>query len=147
MQEHLAKSMWYAYIAGGLGVALGAVVLLGWYLHEPALIQVNPAFVPMQYNTALGFALGTRSSLRENAYPGEIGDAQGGFVWGGPRLEERDVRDVTEGTLSVDIFDVSDRTAVWHGWTTQTITDADRINPGDTVDLVIRSILAEFPPR
>jgi len=44
--------------AGFACLLLGAVVLLGWYLHEPALIQVNPAFVPMQYNTALGFALG-----------------------------------------------------------------------------------------
>ena len=47
-----------ARLAGVLSLFLGAVVLLGWYLHEPALIQVNPAFVPMQYNTALGFALG-----------------------------------------------------------------------------------------
>jgi PAS domain S-box-containing protein len=46
-----------ARIAGLLSLALGAMVLLGWYLHEPALIQINPAFVPMQYNTALGFAL------------------------------------------------------------------------------------------
>ena len=44
-------------LTGFLSLALGAVVLLGWYLHEPALIQVNPAFVPMQYNTALGFAV------------------------------------------------------------------------------------------
>ncbi len=36
---------------------LGAVVLMGWYTHNEALIQINPAFVPMQYNTALGFLL------------------------------------------------------------------------------------------
>ena len=46
-----------ARLTGFLSLALGAIVLVGWYLHEPALIQVNPAFVPMQYNTALGFAL------------------------------------------------------------------------------------------
>ena len=34
------------------------MVLLGWYTHNTSLIQVNPAFVPMQYNTALGFVLG-----------------------------------------------------------------------------------------
>ena len=33
------------------------VVLAGWYTHNAALIQVNPAFVPMQYNTALCFSL------------------------------------------------------------------------------------------
>jgi len=34
---------------------LGLLVLLGWYTHSPTLIQVYPSFVPMQYNTALGF--------------------------------------------------------------------------------------------
>jgi len=61
MKKHLLDMNWglnLARFAGFLSLALGAVVLLGWYLHEPALIQVNPAFVPMQYNTALGFALG-----------------------------------------------------------------------------------------
>lgn len=36
---------------------LGTVVLLGWYTHNTSLIQINPDFVPMQYNTALGFFL------------------------------------------------------------------------------------------
>ena len=61
MKNHLLNMNWglnLARFTGFLSLALGAVVLLGWYLHEPALIQVNPAFVPMQYNTALGFALG-----------------------------------------------------------------------------------------
>jgi len=30
-----------ARFAGFLSLALGAIVLLGWYLHEPALIQVS----------------------------------------------------------------------------------------------------------
>lgn len=42
----------------GLGVLiLGMLVLFGWYLNVPLLIQVHPSFVPMQYNTALGFLL------------------------------------------------------------------------------------------
>ena len=61
-----------ARLAGVLSLFLGAVVLLGWYLREPALIQVNPAFVPMQYNTALGFALG--------------GLALMGLAWRWPRI-------------------------------------------------------------
>jgi PAS domain S-box-containing protein len=44
-------------ISGGLALLLGLVVLTGWYTHNLNLIQVNPAFVPMQYNTALGFVL------------------------------------------------------------------------------------------
>ena len=42
----------------GLGAAvltLGIVVVLGWHTGNTRLIQVHPSFVPMQYNTALGF--------------------------------------------------------------------------------------------
>ncbi len=54
--KHLA--VYLAITAGTLAALLGSIVLFGWYTHNPDLIQVNPAFVPMQYNTALGFVLG-----------------------------------------------------------------------------------------
>ncbi len=43
---------------GMLSVILGVVVLIGWYTHNETLIQVLPVFVPMQFNTALGFLFG-----------------------------------------------------------------------------------------
>ena len=46
-----------ALLAAIASAALGFIVLLGWYLNLPALIQVLPQFAPMQYNTALGFLL------------------------------------------------------------------------------------------
>lgn len=46
-----------AISAAGISGALGLVVLFGWHTHNVTLIQVLPAFVPMQYNTALGFLL------------------------------------------------------------------------------------------
>lgn len=64
--EQFLPSTWphrIAMLAGLASLLLGGVVLLGWYLHQPTLIQVNPAFVPMQYNTALGFALGGMALL------------------------------------------------------------------------------------
>ena len=42
---------------GLLPTLLGTVVLIGWYTHNTTLIQVSPTFVPMQYNTALGFLM------------------------------------------------------------------------------------------
>lgn len=36
---------------------VGLVVLCGWFLKSETLIQLNPSFVPMQFNTALGFIL------------------------------------------------------------------------------------------
>ena len=42
---------------GSLCAILGLLVLIGWYTNTVQLIQILPIFVPMQYNTALGFLL------------------------------------------------------------------------------------------
>ena len=38
-------------------LVLGLAVMIGWHLKLPLVIQIHPSFVPMQYNTALGFLL------------------------------------------------------------------------------------------
>lgn len=38
-------------------LSLGISVCVGWYTHTEALLQIHPSFVPMQFNTALGFTL------------------------------------------------------------------------------------------
>jgi signal transduction histidine kinase len=44
-------------LCGALAILLGSLVLLGWVLHSPLLIQVVPNLAPMQRNTALNFIL------------------------------------------------------------------------------------------
>lgn len=39
----------------GLLLLLGLTVIFGWYTGTPQLIQINRQFVPMQFNTSLGF--------------------------------------------------------------------------------------------
>ena len=46
-----------ALTAGGLSAVLGLLVIVGWHTHIAMLVQVHPTFVPMLYNTALGFVL------------------------------------------------------------------------------------------
>ncbi|RYY76404.1 MAG: PAS domain-containing hybrid sensor histidine kinase/response regulator [Gammaproteobacteria bacterium] len=43
--------------AGILALGLGLVVIYGWYIHNPVLIQVKPDFVAVVSNTALCFTL------------------------------------------------------------------------------------------
>ncbi|MBD3870382.1 MAG: response regulator [Acidobacteria bacterium] len=43
--------------AGSLTTLLGIVVIIGWQTNNVTLVQVLPTFVPMQYNTALGFVM------------------------------------------------------------------------------------------
>jgi hypothetical protein len=59
-------------LCGVLAILLGSVVLLGWAIHSPFLIQVLPNLAPMKRNTALSFILS--------------GIALIGIVIGNPRL-------------------------------------------------------------
>jgi PAS domain S-box-containing protein len=56
--EHLNKVLlWLTLVLGLATFLLGLTVLIGWYTENVTLIQILPIFVPMQYNTALGFIL------------------------------------------------------------------------------------------
>ncbi len=60
-------------LAAALGIAaaaVGAAVIVGWYTHSAALVQLRPSFAPMKYNTALcfvllGIGLAAASGLRD----------------------------------------------------------------------------------
>ncbi|MCZ6655629.1 MAG: response regulator [Planctomycetota bacterium] len=58
-REHrkpLGHALWVMGLTTSVAtLALGLIVLLGWHIDNRTLIQVLPTFVPMQYNTALGF--------------------------------------------------------------------------------------------
>ena len=45
----------FSKITGYFSVAAGIAVMIGWYEHWTAVIQIAPSFPPMQFNTALGF--------------------------------------------------------------------------------------------
>lgn len=51
-----SKAEYIFFLTGITSFFLGALVLLGWYTNNANLIQINPAFVPMQFNTALSFS-------------------------------------------------------------------------------------------
>ena len=53
-----ARLLTAAHIRSVLGaalVALGTMVIIGWWLRQPAMVQVFPESVAMGFNTALGF--------------------------------------------------------------------------------------------
>ncbi|MBA3845136.1 MAG: hypothetical protein H0X45_00690, partial [Planctomycetes bacterium] len=57
-----------ASVAGVLVALIGLLVLVGWAVGSPALVQILPQFVPMRVNTALGLlvaGLGLIAAARE----------------------------------------------------------------------------------
>ena len=69
-----------AIINGALSSILGVSVLIGWFTHNVTLMQVSAAFVPMQFNTALGFLLSGLGLLVVIRGSRGVGTACGIFV-------------------------------------------------------------------
>ncbi|HSY48201.1 MAG TPA: PAS domain S-box protein [Thermoanaerobaculia bacterium] len=67
-----------SFLTTALGIAsaaLGATVIVGWYAHSAAVIQLHPLFAPMKYNTALCFVLlgvGVAAASRSRNHIGAI---------------------------------------------------------------------------
>jgi PAS domain S-box-containing protein len=57
MQTHFPWPKVLNFVLAALLICLGGTVIYGWHSHQPALVQIFPNYVPMQYNTALGFLL------------------------------------------------------------------------------------------
>lgn len=55
-QLRTKKTSYFITIACAIGSSvIGGMVILGWNLGSESLIAVRPGFIPVQYNTALGF--------------------------------------------------------------------------------------------
>jgi hypothetical protein len=112
---------------------------------------------PEEADLAVGFTLGGREKIQVNSYPeyyrggynswGWGGGYHGGYGgYGGYGGSSVDVRQYTEGVLSVDIYDPQERRPVWHGRATRRITKKMEENVEDTLQEVLGNIFSVFPP-
>lgn len=65
----------------------------------------------------------------------------------GNGLDAVGVDTYTEGTLAIDVFDERSKAAIWHGWATKRITNADIADASEPIRLAIEAILGDFPPQ
>ncbi len=68
-----------------------------------------------------------------------------GWGTGGWSPETATVSEVPVGTLSVDLVDAQNKTLVWRGTATDTLTSQDVVNQKD-VDAAVAKLLKGFPP-
>ena len=118
---------------------------------ELAIIDVMKtkgiAFVPnvRQADFVVAFTVGARQKLRVDTTTYPVG-YRGPFMWGTGYYQDVDVREYTEGRLSIDVFDTKLHQPVWHGYGTKSITGSDRDNPAPVIQKVVAEILKPFPP-
>ncbi|WP_439105534.1 DUF4136 domain-containing protein [Congregibacter sp.] len=108
---------------------------------------------PEEADFAIGYTSGSRDKIKVNSYPEPYRPYYGGWGWGGSYYggaygggSNVDVQQYTEGTLAIDIYDVTEHKPAWHGVATKRITDDMRRNPGEALTEIVNEILAGFPP-
>lgn len=98
---------------------------------------------------AIAFTVGARDRVEVTDYGPYATYYPGwgrGYRYGwAPVYNNVDVRNVTDGTLAIDIYDAGTRRPVWHGVATKEIRP-ERIEQAD-IDEAIDAVLDRFPPQ
>lgn len=81
MQKYHSISRLIPPAVAYLVMLLGTMVMMGWLVKNEAIIQINENFVPMQFNTALGFLLSGIGLWAINEKQSQIAKVAGGSVF------------------------------------------------------------------
>ena len=102
---------------------------------------------PERASMAIAFTVGSRDQIKVDTYPSsfQTGYARRGYYYGYNYGTETRVRQYTEGTLAVDVFDVSSHNPAFHGVASKRISDADRKNQQEVLDAIAAEALSAFP--
>ena len=104
---------------------------------------------------ALGYTLGTRDRVRVQQFYDTFGYYYGHparfgrfgrinrFAFGGGFPVTTTVRTITEGTLTVDIFDNRTREAIWHGSATRSLTGDP--TGAELIDAAVAALIDPLP--
>ena len=153
--ESYQKFVWVS--ENPMVLAMAAPATMSPFLEERVMAAISGSLMAKGYSKAddpegadfaVGFTIGTQDKVRVTSYPSTYGGYYGrrGYYYGGG--SDVRVSNYTEGTLAIDIFDVSTRQPAWHGWGSGTVgkpikDDAKRAaRYREVTDL----ILAGFPP-
>jgi hypothetical protein len=90
---------------------------------------------------AVAFTLGRRDRVEITDF-GSYGPYYG-YGWG-PHYHDIDVRQITSGSLVIDIYDTHTRKPIWHAIATKDVTP-DHIDQA-AIDSGVDAVLAKFPP-
>ena len=98
---------------------------------------------PEDADFVVAFSVGTRDDLQINNYPAKYRQFATGSIGYRARSE---VREVTTGAITIDVFNQASGQRTWTGWATTGLTMDVRANSEPIVREMVRLILEVFPP-
>lgn len=121
-------------------------------------------FVPSgQADFAVSYTMGARDKIELRQYPAPYVNSYSSWAWGGryygggyrapygafgPPVTVSEPVTVTEGTLSVDAFDVRSQRPIWHAQASKRLSNAELAGASpERLSEAATTILKEFPSR
>jgi len=97
----------------------------------------------------VNFSVGSKDKVEGSPWP-DVGVGWGrysrGWGWGGT-FGGRDIRTVTEGSLTIDVVDESHKELIWSGTAKGPITSKTENNPQPAIDQAVTAIFAKYPKQ
>jgi hypothetical protein len=102
-----------------------------------------------QPDLLVNFTTGSKDKVEGDSWP-EVGLGWGrwsrGWGWGG-MWGSRDIRTVTEGSLTIDVVDQQHKELVWSGTAKGRVTSRDEDNPQSAIDKAVSAIFIKYPTQ
>jgi hypothetical protein len=102
-----------------------------------------------QPDLLVNFTTGSKDKVEGDSWP-EVGLGWGrwsrGWGWGG-MWGSRDIRTVTEGSLTIDVVDQQHKELVWSGPAKGRVTSRDEDNPQSAIDKAVSAIFIKYPKQ
>jgi hypothetical protein len=102
-----------------------------------------------QPDLLVNFTTGSKDKVEGDPWP-DVGLGWGrwsrGWGWGGI-WHGRDIRTVTEGSLTIDVVDQQHKELVWSGTAKGRVTTRDEDNPQSAIDKAVSAIFMKYPKQ
>ncbi len=107
-----------------------------------------------QPDLLLNFTIGSKDKVEGDSGP-NLGVGWGrwgrGFGWGGTfgsiGYGGRDIRTITEGTLTIDVVDQQHKELIWSGSAKGRVTSKSEDNPQQAIDKAVAAIFTKYPKQ
>jgi hypothetical protein len=102
-----------------------------------------------QPDLLVNFSVGSKDKVEGTSWP-DIGVGWGrwsrGWGWGGS-FGGRDIRTVTEGSLTIDVVDQQHKELIWSGTAKGRMTSKQENDPQPAIDQTVAAIFAKYPKQ